>query len=443
MDSLPGMKLKGDCKFQIEGWPNCIPSSTTALPAEPDKRRAGPRRVSRPDSADTSEERSRTTSPRASRTTSGQEQAAAPPPPQPRPDRPPYGLIGKVRTYERIPMLVGSSMKLSGSRRPSQQFALEEDAPGRLNVIAVTATVPLGDGSIMRRPGEVALAKPARKWWPFRPAERPSQHFTIEEARPIPTAAVGQAARTMLAVLPGTAGQPAARRVLVYFHGFNSPCDYAQYRAAQMAFDTAYTGALAAFCWPTDSSSNAIDLRKYPHDLASASRSVPSAKLFLHLLINESQIERIEIAGFSMGARIAIQAAKEIIVEKLDPKRKLKGLYLAAADEDQRTFRDDHLKAFTRHSLRVVLYASEHDGWISLSESLHKAARVGSGGRNLLCAPGVEAVETSQREAPSRGHDLFAVPDVLEHLRSVLEGSRQATALSASMGACKTANNRQ
>jgi esterase/lipase superfamily enzyme len=205
--------------------------------------------------------------------------------------------------------------------------------------------------------------------------------------------------------------------LLVFVHGFNVDFESAVIRAAQVALDVPFNGAVAAYAWPSQGGS-----QNYASDEPINQASVEPFTEFLQSLLDGIPPEtRVSILVHSMGNRIVMQG-----INRLAPEARLANVILCAPDVGLADF-EAWSPGVVARSERVTLYASENDAALIASKSLHAEQRAGDAHPPVL-AKGVETIDCSTVDYTSfLGHSYYgANRQVLGDLFLLLKENRPA-----------------
>lgn len=205
--------------------------------------------------------------------------------------------------------------------------------------------------------------------------------------------------------------------LLVFVHGFNVGFDAAVVRAAQVALDVPFNGAIVAYSWPSQGG-----VQNYGSDEPINLASVGPFTEFLETLLGGVPPEtRVSVLVHSMGNRIVMQG-----INRLSPDARLAHVILCAPDVGLSDFREWAPGVASRCE-RVTLYASENDSALIASKSLHAEQRAGDAHPPVLVA-GVETVDCSTVDYTSfLGHSYYgANRQVLGDLFLLLKENRPA-----------------
>jgi esterase/lipase superfamily enzyme len=187
-------------------------------------------------------------------------------------------------------------------------------------------------------------------------------------------------------------------KVLIYIHGYNATFKEAALRAAQLSFDLQLNGRIILYSWP--SSGNYIS---YSSD---EEKSISSAKKLTNVLslIADSDCEKIDLLGHSMGGRVVFNSLRDISLRK----SKINQTLFAAADIYTGLF-EEYFGDIKNKSLRYSFYSSSKDIPLILSNLLHKGNRVGliKNGRPFSME-GVDSIDVSNVSNYFWGHNYYA-----------------------------------
>ncbi|WP_372529910.1 MULTISPECIES: alpha/beta hydrolase [Henriciella] len=168
---------------------------------------------------------------------------------------------------------------------------------------------------------------------------------------------------------------------LLFVHGFNTPFEDALIRSAQLSVDLSRrdlfdVGVPILFSWP---SAGKVSLGDYRGDQDRSIEAAPYLEEFLDIIIENSDIDRINIVAHSMGNRILTKALEDYAADYLE--RHGEGdiefrIILVAADVDREIFDQitgvlDNLKA------NVTIYTSDADRALHVSEIVNQKLRLG------------------------------------------------------------------
>jgi esterase/lipase superfamily enzyme len=205
--------------------------------------------------------------------------------------------------------------------------------------------------------------------------------------------------------------------LLIFVHGFNVDFDSSIIRAAQVALDVPFNGAVVAYAWPSQGG-----VKNYEADEPINATSVAPFAEFLQTLLDGVPPEtRVSIMVHSMGNRIVMQG-----INRLTPESRLAHVVLCAPDVGLRDFRE-WSPGVVERSERVTLYASENDSALIMSKNVHVEQRAGDAHPPVICE-GVETIDCSTIDyATLLGHSYYgANGQVLGDLFLLLKEGRPA-----------------
>jgi len=177
-----------------------------------------------------------------------------------------------------------------------------------------------------------------------------------------------------------------SKHVLLYVPGFNTAFGAPVRYAAELAFYLAGDVTPVAFSWPARS--NPLG---YSKQVTSANVSVRALRELILLLATETDAERIDVLSFSAGAPVASDALHQLRImhstltrEQVRERLKIGLVIYAGADEDVDRFRNLYLDGFGDIARSIVLYTSDLDFGLLLSEWFVRGSkRLGRIGHDL------------------------------------------------------------
>ncbi len=247
---------------------------------------------------------------------------------------------------------------LSGTFAPDQTEALTQPQGYIQSIFVASSRKRLPDGSFgIERAQSLSFATyqvaiPRKRTpgsIPPEPFGTPNEFASIEAAR---QATVSTFSSTVLDAARTTKN---SSEVMVFVHGFNSSFEHSLTRVAQMDLDFEFPSATVLYAWPA-----ANQLVSYVHDLDSTTFARDGLVELLSGL-SASGISRIVIIGHSMGARLAMEAVRDLSLK--GNRRffeKLGGIALLSPDIDIDLFAAQ-LRALDDISPPVVAYVSSND----------------------------------------------------------------------------------
>lgn len=192
-----------------------------------------------------------------------------------------------------------------------------------------------------------AVERPERTLWGVE-EERPDEHFTILRLSNLSRADFIDALSSDHA------------SALVFVHGYNTSFADAVFRAAQIAYDSNFSGKVVVFSWPSRA---AIEDYDYDHD--SATGAVGLLLSLLEDLKVKAGVQNVFLVAHSMGSQIAVAALQRAFFKQMS--LNVRELILAAPDIDRDVFASnaDELKQAAEG---ITIYASSADKALRVSK---------------------------------------------------------------------------
>jgi esterase/lipase superfamily enzyme len=286
----------------------------------------------------------------------------------------------------RLTIFVATTRRAVQSERPADRYG--PDDADSLQFAAVGVNVPSyrarGTGELPR-PGGV---RNALSWRPD-----PQRDFYVTSVIPVDSNRFVQRIAADLATTR-------SRDLLVFVHGFNSSFEDAAVRAAQLAADLNFDGAVVLFSWPS-----AASVTSYIRDEQAARNAGFHLLRVLRGHAAAAAPDRIHLLGHSMGSEVIAKALA--LVAAGDSLPRLAQVVFAAPDVDARVFRREILPRLQPRATRITLYASDDDDALRASRSLNGVWRLGLGGDSLTVIRGMDTIDASRVHADALGHTLF------------------------------------
>ncbi len=322
-------------------------------------------------------------------------------------------------------LLVAACLALGAAGCASRQGLLQpvEPAPDtdRVTIFAATTRAPDPDAGILfsgdRGDGvsfsSIVVSIPRARevgtlQLPRTVPGNPATDFVVVSAEPV--------ARSELTGWFRSAGAR-KRRIFVFVHGFNTPFDRAVFRFAQLAHDTDAAAAPVLFSWP--SRGRLLDYRR---DFDNATYSRSDLAYLLKSAASSPSVGEIVILAHSMGGWPAVEAVRQLALERGGVPRKISNLVLASPDLDIGVFRRQVEDMGPRRP-HITLFVARHDRALQLSRFISRGAtRLGGIDparedyqRQLSGLSGVTVLDLTAIRAGDRvNHDLFAAsPDAV------------------------------
>ncbi|MFG0335686.1 MAG: alpha/beta hydrolase [Maioricimonas sp. JB049] len=210
-------------------------------------------------------------------------------------------------------------------------------------------------------------------------------------------------------------GQSPQPELLLFVHGFNMDLEESNIRAAQMALDMPFEGAVICFSWPSRDSAQA---RSSDRQIVRQSGR-PLARLLVDLLDSVSPSTRVHIVAHCMGNRALLEAVNEL-PDRFEETRRIENIVHAAPAVSVSEFRELAQRG-TRLAHRVTLYVCEDDPALEDVPASVDAPLAGNA-RPPLIVPGIETIETdcistSLLGAENDAHELGLLGDLSALIR--------------------------
>jgi esterase/lipase superfamily enzyme len=293
----------------------------------------------------------------------------------------PAGYSKKDR-YTIVPVFYGTDRAPDSAAGSAHSFG-----PARGELSYGVAEVSIPDD---HRMGEIERPR----WWKLQFRATPEKHVILQSIRELPPSEFLGRTRQVL-------DQGSNREVLLFVHGFNVAFNDAIIRTAQIAYDLHFEGLATLYSWPSEGS-----VPSYTVDEANVTWSRPRFAQFLTMLRSQLGVTTIHILAHSMGSRLVAET-----IASLDPAANagaahLRQLAFAAPDIDSATFKD--LAAlFEGKAERVTLYASSDDYALKTSKRIHRYARAGESGLDLVVTEGVDTIDATAVDTSLLGHSYY------------------------------------
>jgi esterase/lipase superfamily enzyme len=295
------------------------------------------------------------------------------------------------------PIWFGTNRKPLDPDDPGKGFGAEFD--DRMHFGKRIVRIPSG-----HRPGE--LGSPLWR----RLLTRVDDRITVDPATVLPADAFTRDVQRFLAGL-----DPSDRNVLVYIHGFNTPCDAAARRAAQLGFDLKVPGITVLYSWPSRGTVGA-----YLSDLSAIEASEEHIASFLVRVTAMADRGKVHLIAHSMGNRGLLRAMHRATAQAaLRSGTRFGQIFLSAPDVDAHLFRQ-LASVYPQVSERTTLYVADQDKALAALEWMTEGGRAG-GAPPVLVLPGIDTVRVLGSSLFRLGHSYFAEePDVLRDIRAQL-----------------------
>lgn len=229
-------------------------------------------------------------------------------------------------------------------------------------------------------------------WWTLFPDSDPEHRFvTLEGTEILEQPAFATRLETLL-------HDSGVEDLLIFLHGYNVTFEEGARRAAQIAYDMQFPGAVILFSWPSAGSAAA-----YPKDEESAFASAGAFAAFLKSL-EGGPWQRVHVLAHSMGNRVMLLG----LADNPRPKLPLGQVVFTAADVYVPLFLDKFPRLLEAGALPATSYASSRDLALRLSSMLHRGARVGLISGSPFVDPPLDTVDASAVDTGFLGHGYFS-----------------------------------
>jgi esterase/lipase superfamily enzyme/tetratricopeptide (TPR) repeat protein len=207
---------------------------------------------------------------------------------------------------------------------------------------------------------------------------------------------------------------------LVFVHGYNVSFDNAVRRAAQIAYDLEFDGAIFLFSWP----SRARWL-SYFSDRETVDVAAEHLKEFLEQIVGATKVTKVHFVAHSMGNMVLLRALEQIAVAEGSVLRGAIGEIIhASPDVDPDLFKLIVTKLKTSGA-NVTLYASASDKALWLSSLLRDRPRAGYiSGETPAIIAGVDTIDITSAGTGifSLNHDVYSnSPTIVGDMRRIVE----------------------
>ncbi|MCA9013818.1 MAG: alpha/beta hydrolase [Planctomycetaceae bacterium] len=188
--------------------------------------------------------------------------------------------------------------------------------------------------------------------------------------------------------------------VLVFVHGFNVDFPSAVTRAAQIANDLPFNGAIVCYSWPSQGG-----VEKYLLDGQVANTSVEPMARFLETLVSSvPKGTKINIMVHSMGNRVVMRAMNRL-PDFFQQTKPFQNVILAAPDVGVSEFKK-LAPAIIAQSNRVTLYSGSGDVALVASKAVNQERRAGDS-REPLILEGIETIDVSAVDTSFMSHSYY------------------------------------
>lgn len=191
----------------------------------------------------------------------------------------------------------------------------------------------------------------------------PERNFVANAVTPVSRQDIAAAFR---------ASGPRKRRAFVFVHGYSTTFDRAVFRFAQLVHDSDAQAIPILFSWP--SRGQFLD---YKRDLDNASYSRSDLANLLQAAIDSPSIDEVVVLAHSMGAWLAVEAVRQVALQRGGVPGKFTNLILASPDLDVGVFRRQ-VEDMGPKRPQITIFISQNDRALQLSQFISRGgARLG------------------------------------------------------------------
>lgn len=224
-------------------------------------------------------------------------------------------------------------------------------------------------------------------------APSPEGQVDIKSLSPVPETDFFENLNRMIARSP-------QKDVLLFVHGFNVNFPNAVKRAAQIANDLPFNGAVVCYSWPSQGG-----VEKYLLDGQVAQASVDPMAQFLESVVKSVPPgTKINVVVHSMGNRVVMRAMNRL-PDSFAELKPFQNVVLAAPDVGVSEFKD-LAPAIIAQSHRVTLYSGSGDVALVASKAVNQERRAGDS-REPLIMDGIETIDVSAVDTSFMSHSYY------------------------------------
>ncbi|MEF8704680.1 MAG: alpha/beta hydrolase [Candidatus Accumulibacter sp. UW26] len=304
----------------------------------------------------------------------------------------PPGTPDNARRHDWVRLYFATSRRATGADSAAQAFGKERS--DRVSLGAVEVSIPFD-----HRWARLESPSLLRLEWDA----NPQRHVVLAPAL------TRLEAKDWQAEIARRAGAFDKPGVLLFVHGYQNSFADAAKRAAQLAYDLAFTGPTVLFSWPSDG-----ELLAYVRDEEDARNAWRQMADLLDQLSRLGPGVPVYVIAHSMGNRILTQGLAELLRRRPDAERAFRQVILASPDIGREEFRQRWVHDLATASVpRFTLYASDQDLPVALSAWLHGEPRLGAGGANIVVFNRLDSIDASAitREWFGLSHSYFGDND--------------------------------
>jgi esterase/lipase superfamily enzyme len=200
-----------------------------------------------------------------------------------------------------------------------------------------------------------------------------------------------------------------SRQLIAFVHGYNTSFSAASLRAAQLAFDLNFDGAMILYSWPSMGT-----FLGYTADEATADWTSFHLRKLLASMLSQSSGETLHLIAHSMGSRVLVSALVDLAREEIAEKQRFKRIFLVAPDIDTGVFRQ-RAPIIAHVAQDITIYASSADKALIASKRFHNYPRLGDSVSGPVSVPGIEIIDARARDTSLLAHSYFVDATALKH----------------------------
>lgn len=207
-----------------------------------------------------------------------------------------------------------------------------------------------------------------------------------------------------------------SKKMFIYVHGYKSRFENPLLVTAELWHFMGYDGVALAFTWPATPNPFA-----YVSDTETAVLSSHNLRILLEFLSEETEVEQINLIGYSAGTRVVIEALHQIALTRSsrdlaqgERSIRLGEVILIGSDYDRDLFGRAMVNGLLEVPQRTTLYLSRSDLALSVTQRLFGEERVGQMFQKRMLPPHVTdylfssdtlvLVDVSDAEAAAAGN---------------------------------------
>lgn len=288
--------------------------------------------------------------------------------------------VAQEAEYSTVSLIYGTDRKRSNG---TKGLRFGSDRARALDVGNVVVTVPkTHQASNLERPWSIRI--PYLDAVIHQEQEDPKKHFTMKETSSKP--------RAETVTLIDRKLQQAKRfkdHALIFVHGYNESFENAAFRAAYLAYNLNFDGAILLYSWPSGGT-----VTSYAYDRESAAQAEQYFSDFLQVVRQASSAKQISVLAYGMGSGLVIGALRSSL-QGQPSDRRLAEIILAAPDMDRDVFAAAVVKL--RGQVRgITLYASANDIGLMAAKRFTGSPRAGDiSATGPVVVPGVDTIDTT------------------------------------------------